>query len=1379
MIFDLLEAEDVRFGTPLMYNEPAGPYTGVRAKLDYPQLRGLGAGSLRSRGAYHILSGQEYRTGTYGHLNLFLRDDLVREGESYNADNWPPYGAVGRETQQKGGIAIYAHGGYAQSIYADFVRGDVNAVELLQFGVYRGIELDDWYHILNIGYRFPIVGASDYPACRKLADCVTYVRREPGKAQDFAGWLRGAVEGRGFVTTGPILLLEVEGQGPGAALAKTGPGPHTVAFRARAFSAVTPFSELQIVVNGRVVQKLAPPGGMKQEAWYDLTGTIPLEGPSWVAARAFGKAADGSPDAEAHTNPVYVHVDGKAPYDRGSLDHLVGKLDGLMAKTRARSFPEKAKVLDRFQGSRDLLLKVRAAGGLPASGLPPDWVAEVDQARFDPSAREHTDAELAAFLKPVPPRTPTEAAEAVESAGGFRLTPVAAEPLVRSPVAAAFDEDGNLYVAEMTDYPYKPRPGGTPLGSIRLLRDTDGDGTFDKADVFADGLLWAAGVLPWKGGVFVTAPPDIWYMKDTDGDHKADVRRKVFTGFGVGNEQGMLNNLTFGLDHKVYGSTSVNGGSVRHADRPDAAAVSVDGKDFRFDPVTEAFEPISGTVQFGTTFDDWGDRFLCSESQPLLHAVLPLDALARNPYLPVASALKSVAGSPVPIQRISPPERWRQIRSSRRIAHGERSADSAGASHHVVDAAAGVTIYRGSAYPAEYYGDAFVCDAQNNLIHRMNLLPDGPTFRAERADPKGEFVRSYDTWFRPVNLINAPDGTLYVLDMSREVIEAIHIPNDVVKHLDLRRGRDQGRIYRIAPPGFTPKAPPRLGTAATTELVAALGHPDGWWRDTAHRLIFERQDAAAVEPLRALLRDGPKPVARVHALWSLQGLKALTDADLLAALADPSPRVVEQAVKLAEARLDGAPRSSTWCSAWRGRTTPACGSSWRWPSGRRPTPAQPMPWRRSSAATAATIGPAWRSSRHPPRWPTGSSRRSPPTGTSPPGMTDERSSIRWPGSSGRGTGRGRSRVPSTRSGRATRPRRRRLVVALGRGMARSGGRLDAGSPTVAAILRRAESEARAEGVPDAARAEAVAVLGLGPYARARGTLADLLDAGTPGVVQAATLRALAGYPEPEVAGLVLARLRQFTPVARAEAIATLLAREPWTLALLKAVKAGTADPAGIDPSRRALLVAHRNPEIAALAKSLFGDPAASPARDMLAAFAPALAKPGDPARGSAVFERLCQSLPPRRRPRPRRRARPHRHPVRRARGAAVPHPRPEPVRRPEPRAVRRRRQDRAGLHRPDRLGDRLQPDPPPRRRGRGYDPPRPDRRDGEHRQVAHARRLRLPVDPRRGVRPRRLPPEVAHLRPGAGRPARHRHPARADRAGGAETLRRRCRVRPT
>ena len=184
-----------------------------------------------------------------------------------------------------------------------------------------------------------------------------------------------------------------------------------------------------------------------------------------------------------------------------------------------------------------------------------------------------------------------------------------------------------------------------------------------------------------------------------------------------------------------------------------------------------------------------------------------------------------------------------------------RTPESAGVSHHVVDAGAGVTVYRGGAYPAEFYGNVFIGDAQNNLITRRILVPDGPTFTAVRAPHElaTEFVRSADNWFRPVNFVNAPDGTLYALDMSRAVIEAIHIPLDVVKHLDLKRGRDQGRIYRIAPPGFRYMPPPRLSQATTAELVAALARPDAWYRDTAHRLIHERQDRAAIEPLRRLL----------------------------------------------------------------------------------------------------------------------------------------------------------------------------------------------------------------------------------------------------------------------------------------------------------------------------------------------------------------------------------------------------------------------------------------------------------------------------------------------------------------------------------------------
>jgi putative membrane-bound dehydrogenase-like protein len=1228
-IFNLLEAENIRYGTPLMYNEPAGPYTGVREKLDYRQLVGLGAKSERRRGAYRILSGQEYRSTTYGHLNLFLRDDLVREGESYSADNWPAYGLVGRETIAKGGYAIHAHGGYAQSIYADFVQREITAVELLQFGVYRGIGLDDWYRILNIGYRFPCVGASDYPACRKLGDCVTYVRHDKSGPADFAVWLRCAAEGRSFVTTAPLLLLEVNGDQPGAVIKKSGRGPHTLTTRVRVASPIATVSHLQWIVNGRVLRETSVPAGAGRNEWFTADLPMEISDSSWIAARAFGEAVTGSPDAEAHTNPVYIHVNGKAPFDRSSLDHLLEKLDGQMAVHRARKFAEKAKILDYFQKSRDILLKIREAGGLPSEGVPKDWLDVAEADRIDPTARTLSDAELAAFLKPMPARSPQEALKTFETTGGLRMELVASEPFVHSPVAAAFDENGNLYVAEMTDYPYKPKPGHKPLGAVRLLRDTDGDGRFDESHVFADGLLWAAGIAPWKGGVFVASPPDIWYLKDTDGDFKADVRRKVYTGFGTDNEQGMLNNLTFGLDHKVYGSSSVNGGTVRPATDPKAEGVSVKGRDFRFDPVTEAFEPITGAVQFGNTFDDFGNRFLCSESRPLMHVVLPLAAMARNPYLPVPTGLENVAGSPVPIFRLSPLERWRQIRSSRRIAHSERSADSAGASHHVIDAAAGVTICRGTAYGADLYGNAFVCDAQNNLIHRMRLVPDGASFRAERADEKTEVVRSYDNWFRPVNLVNAPDGSLYVLDMSREIIEAIHIPSDVVKHLDLRRGRNQGRIYRLAPPGF--KAPPRsrLGAAGTLALVAELESSNGWNRDTAHRLLFEHQDKAAVRPLRDLLARGSTPMARVHALWSLHGLNALSEADLLAGLMDPSPHVIEQALRLSEERFDTSPkilaRILELADAPQRRTRFAVALSLGATADARAVPALVAIARRAEndrwSRLAVLCASADRADRL-----LDAMLDDRAFATSKEGGTYLEALAEVAGARNRA-----SEIERVLSAIADLPDAalaRRLVLALGRGLQRPGRRIEMPAPGAArsGLLARLFDQATRdlkESAPEANRLEAVALIGCAPFETARSTLFDLLSPRYPAALQVAALRALASYPNPEIADPILKGCAQLSPAAQSEAVETLLAREPWTLALLKAVRAGTADPAAIDPTRRALLMAHPDPEIAALAQEAFRAASSTANRGLDSLKADALNLRGDPARGNAVFEQHC------------------------------------------------------------------------------------------------------------------------------------------------------------
>ena len=332
-----------------------------------------------------IASGQEYRSTSYGHLNLYWRNELVLKGQKVDANNWPLYGDVARETRRLGGFSIYAHGGYCQAIYSDFVQRNVDAVELLQFGIYRGIGLDEWYRILNIGYQFPCVGASDYPACRKLGDCQTYVYLK--QEAYLAAWLEGAVKGRSFVTTGPLLLLEVDGEPPGAIIRKSGVGPHHVHARVRVRSEVAPVQNITLICGGRVIFEHEVPTSSGHGQWIELECDIELSTSSWVAVRASGKAPSGAPDAEAHTNPVYVHLNGKAPYDQDSLDQLVVRIDQQIAVHRQRTFPEKARVLDDFQKSRDILLRIRNIHGLPATGIPDDWIEDVTAVAIDPSQR--------------------------------------------------------------------------------------------------------------------------------------------------------------------------------------------------------------------------------------------------------------------------------------------------------------------------------------------------------------------------------------------------------------------------------------------------------------------------------------------------------------------------------------------------------------------------------------------------------------------------------------------------------------------------------------------------------------------------------------------------------------------------------------------------------------------------------------------------------------------------------------------------------------------------------------------------------------------------------------------------------------------------------
>ena len=182
--------------------------------------------------------------------------------------------------------------------------------------------------------------------------------------------------------------------------------------------------------------------------------------------------------------------------------------------------------------------------------------------------------DFAAELPRIPPHEPAAAMETFQVHPGFHLEQVAAEPLVHSPVAVTWDENGRLYVAEMIDY---SEQATEHLGAIRWLEDTNADGKYDKTGLLAEKLSWPTALICYDGGVFVGAAPDIYYLKDTDGDGKADINKTVFTGFSRSNVQGLINSFHWGLDNRIHGATGTVGGSVKRPDVENAPAVVLPG----------------------------------------------------------------------------------------------------------------------------------------------------------------------------------------------------------------------------------------------------------------------------------------------------------------------------------------------------------------------------------------------------------------------------------------------------------------------------------------------------------------------------------------------------------------------------------------------------------------------------------------------------------------------------------------------------------------------------------------------------------------------------------------------------------------------------------
>ena len=509
------------------------------------------------------------------------------------------------------------------------------------------------------------------------------------------------------------------------------------------------------------------------------------------------------------------------------------------------------------------------------------------------------------------PKSPQQSLAVMQTTPNLRVDLVVAEPLIEDPVAIDFGLDGALWVAEMHDYPgglpgkesdaaapTASEPSPSPGGRIRLVRDSDGDGQFDQSTVFLDHIPQPTGVTVWRKGVLVCSAPDILYAEDTDGDDKADVIKKLFSGFGTSNNQARLNSLTYGLDGWIYGSCGLFGGTITNLA---GKTVELGDRDFRIKPDTGEIEAATGRTQQGRVRDDFGNWFGCDNSTLGYHYPLAEHYLKRNPYVV----------SPISRVNLAQSDETRRLFPARSDAQRFQLSGPPG----TVTAACGIGVYRDSLLGPDYQNNLFICEPVNLLVHRIALKSVGTSYVAERPanEAATEFLRSTDGWFRPVQAINGPDGALWVVDMYRFIIEDPRwIPKQDLDPLDVRAGNHLGRIYRVtnaadqSKPATTSKpvkrgSPPRNADARLLSVYQELQLQNDmqsvnpiplsapWDMDDLRRDMEElwRKESDHVDPNRRMMSYRRLLAARLYS-------------DLRKAMRDPDPRIRAVGVMLAE-----------------------------------------------------------------------------------------------------------------------------------------------------------------------------------------------------------------------------------------------------------------------------------------------------------------------------------------------------------------------------------------------------------------------------------------------------------------------------------------------
>jgi mono/diheme cytochrome c family protein/glucose/arabinose dehydrogenase len=497
------------------------------------------------------------------------------------------------------------------------------------------------------------------------------------------------------------------------------------------------------------------------------------------------------------------------------------------------------------------------------------------------------DAPLKFDLPAPKPLSVEEALKTFALPEGLRIERVAAEPMVEEPIAISFDHKGRMYVVEMRGYMLDVEANGEedPTGRIKRLDDTDGDGRMDKATVFLDGLVMPRAVMAYRNGAIVGVPPELAYWEDTNDDGVADKKTVIATDYGTkgGQPEHMANTPTYALDNWIY--SSAYPAKVREVRGQWTSA------------------PTEKRGQYGLSQDDLGRFYFSTNSDVGRADPLQADYFFRNPDY------KARAGQNIGLMKSQ--ATWPSHPTpgvNRGYENDQLRADGTLAT---ATAAGGSAVYRGGLFPPEYAGNLFTPEPSGNLVKRILIKDTGGKLTGENAYDGKEFLTSTDERFRPVSACVGPDGALYVVDMYKGVLQHYYfLTHYLIKNIK-QRGLEEpihwGRIYRIVPEG-TPATPTKI-TAEVPALVDALNHPNGWVRDTAQRMLVERNDKNAVVPLKKLAAGGATPVARLHALWTLQGMGRLDDVTTRKALADGDADVRASVVRLCEPLLVPATRA--------------------------------------------------------------------------------------------------------------------------------------------------------------------------------------------------------------------------------------------------------------------------------------------------------------------------------------------------------------------------------------------------------------------------------------------------------------------------------------